>query len=304
MSALSDQSLNILVLTVLLGSLLLLFKYMKQYQDRKRLFTIRSAKQLKEIAGRSKSLYRGALKQQLTLLFTYRGNPSYAPIAYLVIYTVEASIFIVVAFAGKLFYAIFLTFLLHAFVLKLIKLLTINIHDIIEREFPKTLKHFTKVMAKTNDLKTVIYETSKDVDEPIRSLMLELYRKMISGNQEEALMEFAEEVDNPWVYAFVFLLLNYKEQAKKEDIEENMLVLARMLEKEREVKEKAITDKKFIVAINYAIALFALVAFVGNFLINPSALEFFFEASLGFLALAIGIALFLLTIIINVKMSK
>lgn len=305
MSQFSQTGFTFLLGMLLFATVLLIYQRIKKYQEKKRLFQYTKAKDKKEKKKKEnfEFQYFKQLKRRIDKYFKFKTNKSRMKTMYYSILLIELFLFMIFIFNNELLLAVAFPVLFHFFVLKALDIISVNMDNIIAKNFSTALKHITKVLAKTSDLKTVIYEVGKDLDEPLRGKFLDLSRKMISGNQEEALLEFADEIDNVWVYAFVFILMNYKEQSKKEDVEQNLLLLAEMLDKERHIKEQAITDKKFVTVMNYALVILAVIGFVLNMVFNNEAYVFFFESTTGLICFVVGFIALFGTILLNLKMS-
>lgn len=299
----SWSGINILLILLVFSILLLILKYWKQQQITKKLYSIPVKDSPKERKEVSVFLWK-TLKKRISLFFLFRKHKALAPYLYYGILLIETLLFAFCLVEKKLLFAIAFPLLFHWFVLKVLELLTLDIHYFIQRDLPIAIQHLVKVLTRTSDLKTAIYETSKSLNDPLRSMFLNLSRKMITENHEKSLMEMAEEANDIWLHAFVFLLISYKEQSKKEDIVKNLTMLADMITKENRLKEKAITDRKFITIMNYALAAIGLVGMVANIMANPYAPEFFFQTPTGMICFIIGISAILGTVLINLRMSR
>ncbi|BBW98956.1 pilus assembly protein TadB [Geobacillus subterraneus] len=221
-----------------------------------------------------------------------------------IVLLIECAVFLVSLVAKKIWFAVSLPLLIHWFVVKVLELKTITIHHIVQEELPSAIKHLVKTLTRIQDLRLALHEMSGAVRDPLRSMISELSRRMITERHEDCLQDFANRINNAWVHAFVFLLLSYKEQSKKEDIVRNLLLLAHMIQKENERKEKAITDRKFLVVVNYVLASAAWAALAANLLWNQYAKEFFFQTPTGMVVFVAGVALALGTIVMNLLMVR
>ncbi|PLS19742.1 pilus assembly protein TadB [Bacillus sp. M6-12] len=188
---------------------------------------------------------------------------------------------------------------------KIMTMLLVDVNEKVDEQLPYVIDTIIKVFSKYGDLKSVVYETSQSVEEPLKSKFERLARKMLSeNNQEKAFMEFADEMDNIWVYSLVFILLSYKEETKKEDVILNLRHLSTIIEKENSLKNAGITDKKYGVVLNYAIAIIAFVGGFANIVFNPIGKEFFFGSMTGIFCFVVGMASIVGTIMINIKLSS
>lgn len=186
---------------------------------------------------------------------------------------------------------------------KVFELLVSDSNEKIEEQLPILIDNFIKVFSKYSDLKTVVYETSLLVEEPMRSKLDRLSRKMLSEDHVRALMDFADELDNIWIYSMVFIILSYKEEAKKEDVILNLRHLSAIIDKENSLKTASITDKKYGIVLNYAIACIAGAGGVANIMFNPMGKTFFFGSIGGILCFTIGYGAIILTILLNIHLS-
>lgn len=213
-------------------------------------------------------------------------------------------IFLFFLIIGKVILALAVPYIFHKFAQKSIELATDSIDLYVEQELPNAIRHVIKALTKTGDLKTVIYEAGKSIREPLRSRFIELSRKLVTENPDEAIMDFAEEIDNTWVYAFSFLLTSYRDASKKRDIVQNLADMASMIEKEALVKSQGITEKKGTVALNNILMGMAIIAFFANLYFTSGTIEFFFETVQGMIMLIAGITMVGFTVIINLVLSK
>ena len=214
----------------------------------------------------------------------------------------ELVLFLMCFALKKPIFAFVLPPIYHIFVIKIIELLTYDIDAAILKNLPIVTKQMIKFFSKTNDLKTIIYEISKVIDDPLKTIFFNLSRKMFSESHEKCLNELADEINNTWMYAFVFLLLSYKEQSKKEDIISNLRILTNILDEENSIIQKGLTDKKPIALLNYMLLICGLAAFVLNLLFNKEAFGFFFNTIFGMICVIIGSIFTLLTIMVNIML--
>jgi len=301
------DGINILLIVILGASLLLLLNLTKQQREMKRLMEIEPEKinlKKKNLKIQMELTYFKSLRKKINFYYQFKKNKEKADTLYYMVLVVEAILFIGFLMWNKPIFAIAFPITLHVTAIKGLELKSLSIHHYIQKELPNAIKHLIKVMSKTNDLKSIMYETSKDLNEPLREMFFDMSRKMITENHEKVLMETAEEIDNIWFYAFSFLMISYKEQSKKSDIITNLSTLSDMLDKEMYVKEKAITDKKFVVIMNYALAFIALGLLGINLAFNEHAFPFFFDTLGGMVSFLIGIWSIIGTILINLVMSS
>lgn len=301
------DSINILLIVVLGASLLLLLNLTKQQREMKRLTKIEVEKlevKKKKTKMRIEITYFKTLRKKTTMYYQFKKKKEMANYLYYGILVLEGVLFIGFLMWNKPIFAIAFPLTIHVSAVKGLELLSLSIHHYIQKELPNAIKHLIKVMSKTSDLKTIMYETSKNLNEPLRGMFFDMSRRMITENHEKVLMEVAEDLDDIWFYAFAFLMVSYKEQSKKADIITNLTTLSDMLDKEMYVKEKAITDKKFVVIMNYAIAFMAVALFVLNVFTNEHTIPFFFGSLGGMFAFLVGIWAIVGSVMINLVMSS
>lgn len=192
----------------------------------------------------------------------------------------------------------------HYIVVGIIKISSTDIDNVISQQLPLVIKHFIKTLSKTSDLKVVIYEVSKHAKYPLKSKLEQLSRKMLSDDDEKCLNEFADDINSVWMYTFVFLILSLKEHSKKEDVIQNLKLLARILDDNNTEKQKELSERRPMIMTNYAIAFLACLGFFGNVFFNKIGKDFFFDSFLGIIVMSIGIGLLLATILINTILAK
>lgn len=174
----------------------------------------------------------------------------------------------------------------------------------VERELPSAIDNMVRVSSRFNDVKTIVYETSKLVDEPLRGILDNLSRKMISQNPKEALDEFRQEHHNVWLKSIASTLISYLEDSNKEATMNNLKNLRDILSQENDGKVKLASERKYGIMMNYALAGAGVIVFTLNVLINPEGKEFFFNSFFGMATMIAGFATILGTISLNVKLSK
>lgn len=298
------ELLNILIFITFITSLLLFLQQIRRQRELKRMITAQINTSKKHVVKIQHLPIFKRLKNSLNLYFKYHHKSQKAKLWFWMIIGLEILLFLVFALSGKYVFAIAFPLTLHFFALKVLELLTKSIHDYIEEELPVAMKHFIKVLSRTSNLKDIMYELSKEVNSPLKEVFQDISRKMVTENKEVVLLKKAEEIDNIWFYSFTFLLINYQEQSKKVDIVSNLTTLITMMRKEKNLKEKAITEKKFLVVINYALLGFALLALPLNLTFNKYAHTLFFGSAFGMIVFIVGIWACVLTVVINLMMSR
>jgi hypothetical protein len=174
----------------------------------------------------------------------------------------------------------------------------------VERALPSAIDNLVRVSSRYSDVKTIVYETSKLVDEPLRGILDTLSRKMISQNPREALDDFQKEYDNVWLKSVASTLISYLEDSNKEATINNLRNLRDILYQENEGKVKLASERKYGIMMNYALVGAGVVVFIANVLINPNGVEFFFNSFLGLVCMVAGFGTILGTITLNVKLGK
>lgn len=300
-----NHGFNLLFILMAGGSLLLLAMAWKSQHSVMSLFrTTRTKLETLEKKEKYQLQYFINLRKRVDYFFVFKSNKRQADYMYVGILLVELGLFAAFMVASKVLLAILFPLVVHWFALKALELASDNIHMYIQKELPVAIKQLIKVMTKTNDLKTIMYEVSGTMREPLRSKFFDLARKMITENHERCLLEFAEDLDDTWMYAFVFMLISYKEQSKKSDIISNLATLAEMLENENYQRDKALLEKKSVVILNYGLVAIALVCLVANFMFNDYAKDFFLNSIGGMLAFVMGCAAVLGTFLLNLILSR
>lgn len=297
--------LNKFIFVLICLTLGIMFRIRVNRNKIKKLYKIEPA-QVKERVRREKFKfnYFKTLETKINRYYYFKKNSHNAQYLYIGVLALELIIFLVCLNYNKVIFAVVIPPMIHFFTIKALDLLTVNIHNIIQEELPHVIKHMVKVFSKTNDLKTVFYETSKNLKGPMREMFFDLSRKMISENYEKSLMDFADSVDNIWIHSFTFLMMSYKEQSRKEDIIKNLRSLADILDKENYIKEKGLTDKKPMALMNYILVIASFALFVVNLACNDHAMTFFFDSILGMICFVAGFGSMLLTILVNLMLTN
>lgn len=174
----------------------------------------------------------------------------------------------------------------------------------IEEQLPSAIDKFIRVSTKNDDIKKILYTTSLDLEEPLKSIFDGLAIKMSSGYKTDTLMEFGNRYNNIWVWSFVFILVGYSTTTAKAETIESLRNLRILLEGENLNQKNQARERKYGVAINYTLIAISFAGFIGNLIFNPIAKEFFFASLGGLLCLAGGFGSIFATIIVNIKMVK
>lgn len=272
-------------------------------------FLISKSKKEQELIGKkSKPNKKGSklfrsLKEKLYTILIFKGKEKlFAPIYSLILFALFL-VFLFFLSIKHLFLALTLPIIIYFFITKIIEQFIVNFDKIVKDNFPTLANHMAKVFSGTGDLSIVLYESSKEVEEPLRSLILNLSRELMVDNSEKYLINFIEKTDNLWLHSFVFTLINYKETSSREDVVENLLMLADLIEKRKDLSEKMVEDRKPVVIINYMLLIIGTVIFIGNIFLNPTFKSFIFTP-LGTFSILAGISAIFGTILINLKFTN
>lgn len=175
---------------------------------------------------------------------------------------------------------------------------------VVEQALPSAIDNMIRVSSRFGDVKTIVYETSKMVDEPLRGILDNLSRKMISQNPREALDSFQQEHDNVWLKSVASTLISYLEDSNKEATMNNLRNLRDILTQENDGKVKLASERKYGIMINYALCLAGIIVLGANVFFNPAGKDFFFHSFIGLMTLVAGFSTILATITLNIKLSK
>lgn len=259
-------------------------------------------KKKKKVIKNRKSLFN-SFKEKLNIVLLVRNKESKADMMFNLFLIGLFTIFINFLILDSLPLAISIPSIIFLFTHKILDMLVIDFDSVVRKNFSILINHMVKVFSKTNDLGVVLYESSKEMDEPLRSLILALSREIITNNNEKRLINFIEKTENLWLHAFIFTLINYKENSSKEDVIANLLELGNMIDERNKITEKMVADRKPVVIINYMLLLVGIVIFIGNLILNPIMKTFLFTP-IGMVCLILGISAIFSTVIINMKLVK
>ncbi|WCK57695.1 pilus assembly protein TadB (plasmid) [Aneurinibacillus sp. Ricciae_BoGa-3] len=275
-----------------------------RYQKEKQIYGMLSKTNVnrKDIIRNNRLLknYNHTLKR----FFQERKKENYAPIVFYLTLVVCVLIFMAFISMKQILFAVLAPIIIIWVLNKIFFLLLVDVNEKVDDQLPYVIDTIIKVFSKYGDLKSVVYETSQGIDEPLKSRFESLVRRMLSENQEKAIMDFADEMNNIWIYSLVFILLSYQGDTKKEEVIVNLRHLATIIEKENSLKNSSVTDKRYGVVLNYAIAILAGAGEVANILFNPVGKDFFFGSMGGLLCFVIGNGALVMTIILNIKLAS
>lgn len=174
----------------------------------------------------------------------------------------------------------------------------------IEDQLPSAIDKVIRVSTKNDDIKKILYTTSLDLEEPLKSIFDNLAIKMSSGYKTDTLMELGNRYNNIWIWSFVFILIGYSTNTAKAETVESLRNLRVLLENENLSKKNQSRERKYGVALNYTLIAVSFAGFIANLIFNPSGKEFFFSSLVGLICLTAGFSAIFITILVNIKMVK
>lgn len=179
-----------------------------------------------------------------------------------------------------------------------------DIIESIEEQLPFAIDNIIRISTKYGDIKSIIYESSKTCQQPMKGILENMSREMLSELPEKVLLDYAKKYDNVWFYSVVFTLVSYLEDSSKEETMNNLKSLRDILEKENFVKKASVTDKRYGVVVNVGLCVLTLIGFLFNLIFVQDAKQFFFSTFSGLLCFLIGIGCIIATLFISIQMSK
>lgn len=179
-----------------------------------------------------------------------------------------------------------------------------SFNDYVEAELPILIDNVLRTFSRYNDLRSIIYEASLTVENPLGKLFGDLSTKMLNVSPDIALTEFAEQNNNIWIHSFCFILNNYIESAEKKIVLQNLRDLRDIIEAENKSKNKDKLEKRMTIAINYALCVLGIIGLVLNLMFNPIGAEFFFASFGGLMCFLAGIALIVTTVFSNLMLGS
>lgn len=294
-----------LLLTCLIGSLAyLLLSMLNDIRETKRMYGQKIYDIEKQVISTNNKFL---LKYQSLIqkVLTEKKLEKYASLVYYSILIISALLILCFVNMNQLFMAVVSPIVINLFTIKVFQTLEDDLDEKMEDQLPNVIDTMIRIFTKYGDLKSVIYETSLVIENPLGQRLENLSRKMASDtSQEKAMLDFAENINNIWVYSLFSILLSYKEDAKKEDTIDNLRNLRDIVSKENELKNQLVSSKNYGIGVNYFIAGAAFLGSILNIFLNPVGVEFFFHSINGMICLLIGYGAVFSTIIINIGMSK
>lgn len=297
----TNININLLLIPLLIGSLIVGNVY---YKKIKKINSFINYKQEKEIKPNKRGAYfTKALKEKLSMVLLVRKKEHLTNKIFNAFLISLFAVFLLALLSRSLFLAIAAPALMYFFTIKILDELIVGFDSVVKENFSKLVNHIIKVFSTTNDLSIVLYESSKQVDDPLRSLIMALAREIMADNSEQKLVNFIEKTENLWLHSFVLILLNYKESSSKEDVINNLTSLSDMIEKRNQHTKKMINDRKPLVIMNYMIMTIGLLVFAISSLVNPMMTEFL-KTPLGNVCLLAGLSASLGTVLVNLKLTR
>lgn len=280
--------------------------YLNHLNKERKRFRLRSGvvtrKRGVKIIQKIKSLRN--IYEELEMVLATKGKEHITDTVFYIFMGVLGTTFLIFAFFKVYIMAIFAPLALAWYAKRLIHEMKQDSIVLIERTLPSAIDNLIRISTSHNDVKTIVYETSKDVDEPLRGILDNLSSRMITRNPREVLDEFAHEYDNVWLSSFAFTLISYLEDADKEATMSNLRNLRDILYQENEGKVKLASERKYGIMINYALAVAGFAVAIVNGIFNPVGKEFFFHSFFGLVCLIGGFATILGTVTLNVRLGK
>lgn len=298
LNAINVNSILIPLMIVLSIVILFYFNRLKRIND---FYKFRKVDKLKKSKDNKSIL--GPVKEKLYMVLLLKNKEKRCDSIFNAYLIVLFIVFLTSLYFKSMILAICIPVLTHVFVSKILDEMIVGFDIIVRKNFTTLINHIVKVFSTTNDLGIVLYESSKEIEEPLRTLILTLSREIMVDNSEQKLIGFIEKTDNLWLHSFILTLLNYKENSSKENVISNLLNLSDMIEKRNQVSEKMINDRKPIVIMNYMVLGVGLCTFIINLAVNPMMKEFLLS-TMGTGCLLAGLAATLGTVLINMKLVK
>ena len=296
MFLINDFLLDISIIFSSTFSLTLLFYLLDRRKNAKKVLGEIKKKKEKENA------FKALRKELMQTLALYGKERLFGPI-YFGMLILVIGVLLALLLVGHTFLAIILPATMYLLMVQIIREFHIDFNSVVEKNFPILVNHMAKVFSSTSNLGIVLYESSKEIEEPLRSTMLSLSRELMVDVSNKSLYAFLETTNNLWLHSFIFTLINYKETSSKEDVVDNLLAISNLIETRRDLAEKMAEQRKPVVIINYLLLIVGIVILGVNIVYNPAFIQFMFTP-LGTVAVFGGISAVFITIIMNIKFTK
>lgn len=219
----------------------------------------------------------------------------------IVILAVSVALFLYFLRIEQMFFGILMPLAINYVILKALKEMKYDINYEIEKQLTSVIDNIIQKFSTYNDLKTIVYEVSLEIENPLKAHFEKLYKLMFFEEQSNALMQFANNIDNIWIHSLVFILVSHQTDASKEVVITNLKNLRHMLEKEKSLQSQKQNDNTYGLVINYFICILSMVANLAVLLFVPTAKNFFFKDMNGIICFTLGYGMLFLTILVNLK---
>jgi len=174
-----------------------------------------------------------------------------------------------------------------------------------EYNLPEVIDVIIRSFSKSDEIQTVIYETSLAIDKPFKDMFSTMAREMTSSGHLSVLNKYKQRTNSIWLNSLFSILIKYKEDAKKEDTLVNLRYLRTMIAQENALKRKSISDKRYNVALNYILSTVGVVGNIITFLFfTDKAVAAYLRSPFGLLMLFLGYASVFGVIIITKKLGN
>lgn len=293
---------SLLILMIILSFALILYYYIRIKKINNQLL-VKDKKKKKNKAVKREGKLTKKFKETLLVVLMLKNKEHLYNLISIMFVVVLLIIFGLFLYINKPFLAVVMTSLVFFFTIKILEEMVIDFDSIIRKNFSSLVNHIVKVFSKTSDLSIVLYESSKEMEEPLRSFVLNLSKEIIVDNNEGKLIKYVEKTDNLWLHAFIFILINYKENSSKENVINSLLELSSMINNANELTEKMIADRKPVVIMNYVILVAGILIFIGNLIKNP-IMKTFILSPFGTLCLIVGVSCMFSTVLMNMRLVK
>ncbi|MEG1299899.1 MAG: hypothetical protein RSC93_04290 [Erysipelotrichaceae bacterium] len=246
------------------------------------------------------------LKSNLIALASERGKPKeFADTAMNVLLVIIFGLSVSMLVVKQPVFAILLPFILLFAITKITGLMKKSFDEYVMQQLPDAIDNTIRVFSGYNDLKTVLYEASKTIEEPMKGIFQDLSRRMTNETPDKVLEDFMASSKNLWIYSFCFNLISYVEDAQKEDMLGNLRELKEIISRNNQEKNKQKVERKMTTSVNYLLCVIAFAAFMGNIMFNRSvAIPFFFGTLPGIACFLLGMTLLIISIFSNLLIGS
>lgn len=271
--------------------------------NEKRMYNLRRKKQSKIVVFISK-LFAG-LNNNIALYMKEKGQSQEAAnrVTTMVIIGVLAFGTFLIA-VGQLFFALTLPVIILIAINHIVADMRTSFSESVKRSMPQSVSGILRTFTKYSDLQTVLYETSKISMQPMKGILEDMARQMVSSSADIIINKTMNKFNNTWLYSLLFILLSYVEGSPKEEIVQNLRTLRDIVDRENKAKTGEKLERKMSVTINYVLVIVAIAGAIGNIVFNPGAIDFYFATPLGLLCFFGSLILIAATIFSNVIIAR